>query len=241
MLKFKKKFKICSSNIVLEIRHSSKLVRSHIIDQLSRAYGGDDGHPMIAVRTVSYSTMYNKQECLTDCPVTPFISTFKYKTVGIYESEVTHLIWGSVATISHFSGAILGALPLCVLNRNGLIDRMKMMEIKHYKVLLVHWATRTVFVRTTFEMILMREIKIIENFHSNKKGHRTKSSAFRQCDYIFAIGIFCISIFLWLVSHYTADVMRFFIWDPSVRNVKETSVNYSVACYFGVGSIFAKW
>lgn len=97
--------------------------------------------------TFSESLTGNAYQCLSDCPVTPFMSIFK-STTRNYESEVMHLIWGAVATISHFSGAIIGAMPLCVQNRNGVLDRMKIMEITNYKLQLVHWMTRTLFVIT---------------------------------------------------------------------------------------------
>lgn len=128
---------------------SSKLVRSHIIDQISRTYGGSQDNPLISVVTYSQSLTENAKQCLTECPITPFVSTFKYKNSGKYESELMLLIWGAIATISHFSGAITGALPLCVQNRNGLVDRMKIIDITHYKIQIVHWATRTLFVITS--------------------------------------------------------------------------------------------
>lgn len=124
---------------------SSKVVRSHIIDQLSRAYGGSDKNPIIHSVAFERATN-NDHKCLTDCPITPFISTFHFDQRGAYDSEVMHLIWGAIATISHFSGAILGALPLCIQNRNGVSDRMKVITITHYKLLIGHWVTRTLFV-----------------------------------------------------------------------------------------------
>lgn len=137
---------------------SSKLIRSHIIDQISRTYGGSQDNPIMSVETYSQSFTKNANQCLTKCPVTPFVSTFKYKNKyknsGKYESELMLLIWGAVATISHFSGAIIGALPLCVQNRNGLMDRMKIIDITHYKIQIVHWATRTLFVITSITLMI---------------------------------------------------------------------------------------
>lgn len=135
---------IFSTNIVLEVVSTSKLIRSHIIDQISRAYGGSQANPLI--KTYSQSLARNADECLTTCPITAFVSNFKFNSAAKYESEVVQLIWGAVATISHFSGALIGTLPLCTQNRNGLMDRMKIIGITNYKLQLVHWVTRTLFV-----------------------------------------------------------------------------------------------
>lgn len=148
------------TNIVLELDASSKLIRSHIIDQLSRAYApnlSNNDNPLIPRRRI------NKGKCLTDCPVTPFISNFKRNDeIPKYESEVSVLIWGAVATITHFSGAVMGAFPLCVQNRYGLLDRMKMMGITHLKLQLAHWFTRTTFVVIQNLLILITSILVLK-------------------------------------------------------------------------------
>ncbi|XP_037034865.1 ABC transporter G family member 23-like [Bradysia coprophila] len=135
------------TNVVLELYSSSKLVRSHIIDQLSRAYGGSQEHPLMRIATYSLSRPEkNDEKCLTECPITPFVSIFNYQSSGKNESEVMYLIWGAVSTVSHFSGALLGSLPLCTQNLNGLMDRMKTIEITNFKLQIVHWLTRSIYI-----------------------------------------------------------------------------------------------
>lgn len=126
---------------------SSKLVRSHIIDQVSRAYGGSQENPLMRRSNHPINRpVDNAETCLMECPITPFVSTFNYQTTGKNESEVMYLIWGAVSTVTHFSGALLGSMPLCTQNRNGLMDRMKMIDITNCKLQIVHWVTRTVYV-----------------------------------------------------------------------------------------------
>lgn len=169
---------------------SSKVVRSHIIDQLSRAYGGSYENPIINSLASDFATK-NAHTCLTDCPITPFISTFHFHQVGAYDSEVMQLIWGAIATISHFAGAILGALPLCIQNRNGVLDRMKLMAITHYKLLIAHWATRTLFVMPL--MILNKRNNNFE-YNNSSKDFSTKPSAHFYGDCIFKSRIFHLPI-----------------------------------------------
>lgn len=105
---------------MLELDASSKLVRSHIIDQLSRAYGGtvvSNDNPLIPFRRYSQDVGENDERCLSECPITPFISNFIYSGPVKYESEVAHLIWGAIATITHFIGGLIGIFGiLCVLD-----------------------------------------------------------------------------------------------------------------------------
>lgn len=56
------------------------------------------------------------------------------------------LLWGSVVTISHFYGAVIGAWPLCIENRNGLVDRMRLINVARCKLQTVYWLTRKLFV-----------------------------------------------------------------------------------------------
>lgn len=140
---------------------SSKLVRSHIIDQLSRAYGDPkevDESPLISVKSYSRSLTTNDETCLAECPITPFISRFRHNVTKKYESEVAHLLWGAVATITHFSGAVLGAYPLCTQKRNGLFDRMQIIGITHFQLQVVHWVTRTLFIIVQNVVILIGAI-----------------------------------------------------------------------------------
>lgn len=52
----------------------------------------------------------------------------------------------------------LGALPLCVQNRNGILDRMKMIGVTHFKLQVVHWITRTLFIILQNILILLTAI-----------------------------------------------------------------------------------
>lgn len=151
--------------MVLELDASSKLIRSHIIDQLSRPYGDSvlpQDNPIF--RTIPYSrdTSENDERCLAECPVTPFLSNFVNRGTEQYESEVAHLLWGAVSTITHFTGALLGALPLCVQNRNGMLDRMRMIGVTNYKVQVVLWITRTMYVVVQNILILITAILFLE-------------------------------------------------------------------------------
>lgn len=85
----------------------------------------------------------NHERCLVDCPVTPFVLNSETE---FFESEVRILAWGALATLAHFNGALMGALPLCTQNRDGLLDRMKMMGITHLQLQIVHWITRLMFI-----------------------------------------------------------------------------------------------
>ncbi|KAJ6633827.1 putative ABC transporter ATP-binding protein YvfR [Pseudolycoriella hygida] len=150
-----------TTNIVLELLSSSKLVRTHIVDQLSRAYSLDESvdDPIISQHS---RQKIRFEKCLSECEATAFVTKLNYHKSDKYESDVMNLMWGAIATITHFSGALLGALPLCIQNQNGVIDRMKIMEVTHMQLQLVHWCTRTFFILVQNLLLLISAIAFLE-------------------------------------------------------------------------------